>query len=123
MQTATIRRSNGQRRSIKKGGLRNFVQLTRKHLCQSLFNFIKNEIVVQVFSCEFCEIFYTFFTKHHRATASGLVKPSLNSDLNFISKISGTALPEAIVSYKPLPSLSQENKKTFPSALLKPLTL
>ena len=39
-----------------------------------------------------------------------LVKPCLNPDLFFISKTSGTVL---LVSYKPLPSLSQENRKTF----------
>ena len=75
--------------------------------------------VVQVFSCEFCEIFKnTSFTKHLRAAASGLVKPCLNSDLYFISKTSGTALLKTIVSYNPLPSLSQENRKTLPPALL-----
>ena len=44
----------------KKGVLINFVKLTRKHRCQSLFieacNFIKKEILTQVCSCEFCEI-------------------------------------------------------------------
>ena len=35
-------------------------------------NFIKKEALLQVFSCEFCEIFNnTFFTKHLRTTASG----------------------------------------------------
>ena len=73
--------------------------------------------LVQVFSCKFCEIFKNnFFTKNLQATASGLVKPFLNCDLYFISKTSGTALLETIVSYKPLPSLSQENRKTLPSA-------
>ena len=51
-------------------------------------------------------------------TASELVKPCLSSDLYFVSKISGTALLETIVSYKSLPSLSQENRKTLPPALL-----
>ena len=41
------------------GVLRNFVKLTGKHLCQSLF--------FKVFSCEFCGI-----TEHLRATASRL---------------------------------------------------
>ena len=54
--------------------LRNFAKFTGKHLYQSLFfnkvagaacNFIKNEALVQVFSCEFCEISKTpFFTEH-----------------------------------------------------------
>ena len=50
----------------KKGVLRNFAKFTGKHLCFSLFfknvadsacNFIKKETLVQLFSCEFCEIF------------------------------------------------------------------
>ena len=49
----------------KKGVLKNFAKFTGKHLCQSLFfnkvaggacNFIEKETLVQVFSCEFCEI-------------------------------------------------------------------
>ena len=48
--------------------LRNFTKFTGKHLCESLFfnkvaglrpeafNFIKNIILAQGFSCEFCEI-------------------------------------------------------------------
>ena len=119
MQIATIRRSSHRRCSIKKGVLRNFVKFARKHPCQSLFNFIKKDTLVQVFSCEFCEIFKnTFFIEHLRVTASGLVRPCLNSDLYFISKTSGTALPETVVSYKPITSLSQENRKTLSSALL-----
>ena len=100
---------------MKKSVLRNFSKFIRKHLCQSFFNFIKKEALVQVFSCEFCEIFTNiFFTEHLRATASELVKPCLNSDLYFISKTSGTALLETKISYKPLPSPSQENRKPFP---------
>ena len=38
-------------------------------------NFIKKEILAQMFSCEFCEIFKnTFFTEHLRTTASENVK-------------------------------------------------
>ena len=48
----------------KKGVLRNFAKFTGKHLCQGLFfnkypdacNFIKKKTLVQVSSCEFCEI-------------------------------------------------------------------
>ena len=47
-----------------------------------------------------------------------LVKLHLHSNLYFKCKNSGTALVETIVSYKLLPSLSQENTNTFPSALL-----
>ena len=37
-------------------------------------NFVKTETLVQMFSCEFCEISKnTFFTEHFRATASVLV--------------------------------------------------
>ena len=47
---------------FKKSVLRNFAKFTRKHLCQRLFfnkvacNYIKKEALVQVFSCEFCEL-------------------------------------------------------------------
>ena len=62
----------------KKGVPRNFTKFAGKHMCQNLFfnkaetcNFIKNETLVQVFSCEFCETFKnTFFAEHLRATAS-----------------------------------------------------
>ena len=45
----------------KKGVLKNFAKFTGKHLCQSLFfnkflGFMKEETLVQEFSCEFCEI-------------------------------------------------------------------
>ena len=52
--------------SVKKGVLRNFAKFTGKHLCQSLFfnkvaGFFKKETLIQVFSCEFCEIFKNNF--------------------------------------------------------------
>ena len=54
-----------------RGVLRNFAKFTGKHLCQSLFFFIKKESLAQVFSCEFCEISTnTFFIEHLRTTAS-----------------------------------------------------
>ena len=50
----------------KKGVLRNFTKFTGKHLCQGLFfnkvaglrpsKLLKKETLIQVFSCEFCEI-------------------------------------------------------------------
>ena len=40
----------------KRGVLRNFAKFTGKHLCQSLFNFIKKEALAKVLSCEFYEI-------------------------------------------------------------------
>ena len=54
----------------KKDVLRNFAELTGKHLCESLFfnkvaglhNFIKKEILVQVFCCEFCQISKNIFS-------------------------------------------------------------
>ena len=55
-------------------------KFTGKHLCQSLFliKLIKilliQVAVVQVFFCEFCEIFNnTFFKEHLRVAASELV--------------------------------------------------
>ena len=59
-----------------------------------------------LFSWKPCKAFRIAQCKQPR-----LVKPCLNSDLYFISKTSGTALLETITSYKPLPILSQENKK------------
>ena len=56
--------------SVKKGVPRNFAKIHKKTpVSESLFriNFIKNEILAQVFSCEFCEISKnTFFTEHLR---------------------------------------------------------
>ena len=56
-------RSSHQEVFCKKGVLRNFEKLTRKHLCGSLFfdkvaglNLIKKKTLAQVFSCQFCEI-------------------------------------------------------------------
>ena len=53
----------------KKGFLKKFVKSTGKHLCQSLFfnKFagLRPETLIQVFSCEFREIFKnTIFTEH-----------------------------------------------------------
>ena len=64
----------------KKDVLWNFAEFIGKHLCQSLFYnkvaalrpaiLLKKENLVQVFYCEFCEIFKnTFFTEHLPATA------------------------------------------------------
>ena len=53
-----------QRCSIKKVFFKNFAKFTGKHLCQSQVsacNFIKKETLVQVFSCEVCEIFKNTF--------------------------------------------------------------
>ena len=50
-------RSSHQMCPIKKGVvLWSFTKLTRKHLWQSLFFFLKKETLAQVSSCEFCEI-------------------------------------------------------------------
>ena len=73
----------------KKSVLGNFAKFKGKHLCQSLFfnkvsglkpqacNFVKKGTLVQVFSCEFCEIskntcFYR--TPPVTASESGLLK-------------------------------------------------
>ena len=61
----------------KKGVLKYFAKFTGKHLCQGLYfnkgarlrpaSLFKKETLVQVFSCEFCEIFEnTFFIEHLR---------------------------------------------------------
>ena len=76
-------RSSHRRCSVAKGVLRNFAKLTGKRQRQCLFfnkvagvadvtcNFIKKEILAQVFSFEFCEISKnTFFTENIWATAS-----------------------------------------------------
>ena len=68
----------------KKGVLRDFGKFTGKHLCQSLFlnkvpglrpkacNFIKREILAQVFSCEFCKMFKnTSFTEDLQTSKYG----------------------------------------------------
>ena len=65
-------RTSHWRCSMKTGVFKNFAKFTVKHLCQSLFfnNAASQETVVQVFSCEFWEIFKnTFFTEHRRVTA------------------------------------------------------
>ena len=62
-------RSSHRKYSIKKGLLKNFVKFTGKHFCQSLFfdkgkglrPANKTENLVQLFSCEFCEIFRNIF--------------------------------------------------------------
>ena len=76
---------------MKKGLLRNCAKFTGKHLCLRLFfnkavglstcNFIEKETLIQVLSCEFCEISKnTFFTEHLWATASGNLKQTLSLD-------------------------------------------
>ena len=65
----------------KKGDLKYFAKFIGKHLCRSLFlhkvsdlrpvNFIKPETPIQLFSCEFCEIFKnTFLTELLRTSFS-----------------------------------------------------
>ena len=86
-----------QRCSVKKGVLTNFAKFTGKHLCQSLFfnnvaglacNIIKNETLVQMFSCEFCEISKnTFFTGHLWTTASHSPERILQNDSEFSPEI------------------------------------
>ena len=45
--------------------------LLNKRLWPEACNFIKKETLVEVFSCEFCEIFKnTFFTEHPSTTTS-----------------------------------------------------
>ena len=64
-------RSSRQEVFCKKDVLRNFTKFTGKHLRQSLFfnkicgpktcNFITKETLAQLFSCQFCEIFWEHF--------------------------------------------------------------
>ena len=65
----------------EKGVLKNFTKFTGKYLCLSLFFnklkhfFIKKQILAQVFSCEFCEIFKnTFFYRAPPVAAFALPK-------------------------------------------------
>ena len=82
MQSSTSRGSRSQT-FLKIGVLEDFANLSRQHLCQSLFfsnvdnvadlasNITEKETPAQVFSCEFGEIFKnTFFTEHFWVTAS-----------------------------------------------------
>ena len=77
--------NQSQKRTLKKGFLRNFAKFVGKQLYQRLFfnkvaglrpeseayNFINKETLAQVFSCEFCEISKnTYFTEHLWMAAS-----------------------------------------------------
>ena len=85
----------------KKSVFRNFAEFSGKHLCQTLFfnnvaglgpracNFIKKEVLAQVFSCEFCEISKnTFFHRTPLVAAWGENKsPLACSDLQNLFSI------------------------------------
>ena len=67
----------------KKGVLKIYVKFTGKHLCQSPFltnlqasvcNFIKTEILTQVFSCEFYKILKSTFYRTPPVAASDVTK-------------------------------------------------
>ena len=63
-----------------KEGVKNFAEITGKHLCWSLFfnkvrleacNFIQKETPTRVFCCKFCKIFKsTYFVEYLRTAAS-----------------------------------------------------
>ena len=76
-----------------------------KNLEKLIWNILKKKLRIPwlkgFFSWQRCKVFRIAQCKQPR-----LGKPYLNSDLYFISKTSGTALLETIVSYKPLPSTS-----------------
>ena len=78
---------------------------TFKNLEKLIWNILKKKLRIPwlkgFFSWQRCKVFRIAQCKQPR-----LGKPYLNSDLYFISKTSGTALLETIVSYKPLPSTS-----------------
>ena len=65
-------RTSHQKCPVKKGVITNFAKFIEKRLQRlKSCNFIKNETLVQVFSCEFCEIFKnTYFVEHLRTTTS-----------------------------------------------------
>ena len=51
------------------------------------YNFIKKETLVQVFSCEFCEISKnTFFTEHLRVTIPEVIRNLMNQISYAVSK-------------------------------------
>ena len=54
-----------KRCSMQKGVLRNFAKFAGKTPVPEACNFIKKEILAQVFSCEFCEISKNIFFKEH----------------------------------------------------------
>ena len=74
----------------KKGVLRNFVEFTGKHLCQSHFlepqacNFIKTETLAQVFSCEFCEISKNIFYYRTPSVAAFLAWMEIKGGSKFL---------------------------------------
>ena len=73
----------------EEGVLRNFANLTGKRLCQRLF-FIKKGPLVQVFSCEFCEISKnTFFQRTPPVAASELMEFELKWRKIYIWKLKG----------------------------------
>ena len=75
-------RDGTERRFFKKGVMRNFAKFTRKHLCQ------KSETLVQVFSCEFCEIFKnTIFAERNRTPTFDY--SSINRNEGIINKRNG----------------------------------
>ena len=65
---------------MRKGVLRNFAELTGKHLCQSLFfnkvaplgpaTLLKKDTLAQVLCCEFCEISRNIFSAEQLQTTA-----------------------------------------------------
>ena len=72
----------------------------------------KNGIFFALWALFYLKLYKTF--RIGQGKKPRLLKPWLNFDLNFIFKSSGTALLETILSYRPPPSFSQENRKTSP---------
>ena len=73
---------------FKKDVNKNSAKFRGKHLCQSLFfnkvatiglNFIKKETLVQVFSCEFCEIFKNTYFYRRPPVAASYMNNLINS--------------------------------------------
>ena len=87
-----------RRCSVKKYVLKNFTKFTGTHLCQSLFlnkasglrpqvcNFIKKELLAQVFSCEFCKMFKNTYFCRTPLMAASVLKGKRYSKTIFTSK-------------------------------------
>ena len=87
-------RSSRQELFCEKDVLRNFIEVTGKHLCQSLFfnkaAGLRPQTLAQVFSCEFCEISKNTFSYRTRpvAASEGLYQIPIRIGLDLGRKIS-----------------------------------
>ena len=64
----------------KKVALKNLAKFTGKNLCLQACNFIKKELLTQVFFCKFCEIFKnTFFHRTPLVVASAFKRKNYST--------------------------------------------